>query len=74
MALVEDHPVGVDALNRLAAAVAEVERLEPRLLAARAEVRAALREAADAGVSPTVLSSVLKVSRQRVSQLLAADG
>jgi hypothetical protein len=67
-------PIASEAMNRVAQAAGRVERLEPRLAAARAELHAAIREAHAEGVGVAVIAKLAGLSRQRVSQIVATDG
>lgn len=60
-------------MNRIAAARREVGRLEPRLSAARAELHAAIRQAAAEGVDAKLIAEVAGISRQRVAKILERD-
>jgi hypothetical protein len=60
-------------MRRVIAAMRAVARAEARAEEARAELYAAVRAAHDAGEPPSLLASVLGVSRQRVSQILKKE-
>jgi hypothetical protein len=60
----------VEALDRVAAAAAQIARLEPRLADARAELHRAIREAHEQGASVVVIAKVAGLSRQRVDQIV----
>ena len=66
--------IAVDALNRIAKAAEEIERLQPRLVRARRELHVAIRDAYTDGASVTVIAKVANLSRQRVDQIVRESG
>jgi DNA-binding phage protein len=62
--------VAADAMNRLARAAERVERLAPQLEEARAELHAAVRQAASEGVEIATIARLSGLSRQRVHQII----
>jgi hypothetical protein len=59
-------------MNRVARAAEKVERLEPRLEAARAELHAAIRDAHVEGAKPATIARVAGLSREWVRQIVSA--
>jgi hypothetical protein len=59
-------------MNRVARAAEKVERLEPRLEAARAELHAAIRDAHAEGAKPATIARVAGLSREWVRQIVSA--
>jgi hypothetical protein len=59
-----------DPLTRLQKAARRVQQAEEGLASARAELRVAIREASDAGISLSAIGRELGITRQRVKQLL----
>jgi hypothetical protein len=57
-------------MNRVARAAEKIERLEPRLEAARTELYAAIRDAHAEGAKPATIARVAGVSREWVRQLV----
>jgi len=62
--------MSAETMNRIAAAAEKVERLEPRLDAARAELHAAIRDAHAEGASMAAIARVAGFSRERIRQLV----
>ena len=58
-------------MNTIAKAAEQVERLEPRLVAARQELHAAIRKAHAEGASLGAISRVAGLSRERIRQLVS---
>jgi DNA-directed RNA polymerase specialized sigma24 family protein len=65
--------ISAETMNRIAAAAEKVERLEPRLEAARAELHAAIRQAKVEGASLAAIARVAGLSRERIRQLVSAS-
>ena len=59
-------------MNRIATAAEKVERLRPRLDAARVELHAAIREARAEGASLGAIARVSGLSRERIRQLVSS--
>jgi len=59
-------------MNRIAIAAEKIERLEPRLAAARTELHAAIRKAHAEGAKPATIARVAALSRERIRQILSA--
>jgi hypothetical protein len=57
-------------MNRIANAAERVERLEPRLAEARAELHAAIRQAHAEGAKPATIARAAGLSRERIRQIL----
>ncbi|HEX3266485.1 MAG TPA: hypothetical protein VHQ98_00720 [Gaiellaceae bacterium] len=57
-------------MNRVARAAEKIERLEPRLEAARAEVYAAIRHVHAEGAKPATIARVAGLSREWVRQII----
>ena len=62
--------IAAETMNRVARAAEKIERLEPRLLAARAELYAAIRDAAAEGAKPATIARVAGLSREWVRQII----
>jgi DNA-directed RNA polymerase sigma subunit (sigma70/sigma32) len=65
--------MSAETMNRIAAAAEKVERLEPRLAEARAEVHAAIRDAHGEGASLGAIARVAGLSRERIRQIVSRD-
>jgi hypothetical protein len=63
--------VATDALNRVDRAAEEIARLQPRVDRARKELHESIKEAHREGATVAVLARVARLSRQRISQILA---
>ena len=59
-----------NSLTRVARAAAKARRAEDAVRAARAELRAAIVSAKEAGESLTAIARVVGVTRQRVNQII----
>ena len=72
MATKTEH-TSAETMNRIASAAERVERLEPRLVEARTELHAAIRQAHVEGVKPATIARVAGLSRERIRQILSAS-
>jgi DNA-directed RNA polymerase sigma subunit (sigma70/sigma32) len=57
-------------MNRISEAAEQVERLAPRLEAARSELHAAIRQAHKEGATLGTIARVAGLSRERVRQIV----
>lgn len=62
--------VSAETMNRISKAAEKVERFEPRLAEARAELHEAIRQAHSEGASLGTISRVAGLSRERIRQLV----
>ena len=60
-------------MNRIAKVAEKVERPEPRLAEARAELHAAIRQAHAEGAKPATIARMAGLSRERIRQILSAS-
>jgi DNA invertase Pin-like site-specific DNA recombinase len=62
--------IAAETMNRVAQAAEKIERLEPRLLAARAELYAAIRDAHAEGATFATIARVAGLSREWVRRIV----
>jgi len=65
--------MSAETMNRIADAAERVERLSPRLEAARMELHSAIRKAHAEGASMAAIARVAGLSRERIRQLVASS-
>ncbi len=62
--------ISAETMNRVAKAAERIERLEPRLVEARTELHAAIRQAHAEGAGLTTIARVPGLSREWVRQIV----
>ena len=65
------HPISAETMNWVAKAAEKVERLEPRLVEARQELHAAIKDAHAEGAGMATIARVAGLSRERVRQIVS---